>query len=390
MDEFEIIKTEPDRFQKFLNFISNKVEMNRLKVKCSFYKTNGNEVNIFSTKKPNPVKKRPTVIKDNLENRKEIKTISNDSGTKLNQIQITSRRDTNKTNTDIPTIKHKPLRNIRKLNKSNKMLKKYLKILYGELDKELYNDNENNNSRKIYARTHKTTREGRQNETNFIDSVNYGKTVINNCILKNKMIYDIKPLNKSKQKGQCVFPLKSKISGGIPNDKTEEIFDYKSKLKKFDNKIKSRNQGNIIKIKEIGQIPLNSLVYKNDKHHLKGIKVKTLFGRTTRYIVRGETIKFLKTCYPVQLIRPLLSQKSYLLKDNFSQRIFNNRNKNKNIRKKFNRTENNTFRSRFNNDIKEINKQLKDIKDNINQEFKCLEEQNNQKFNEFLKEDIYY
>ena len=205
----------------------------------------------------------------------------------------------------------------------------------------------------------------KKNKLKIIDSIYLGNSVINNCILRNKIIYDIKPLNQSNQKGKCFFPneeqsninenydtytsrnnfnsinhtnhsnnnlLRLNSNDNIINLKKEIIIkDRKQNEKiKLSNNRKNINKNKLKKLKEIGgEIPLNKLLAK-DITEFTLPNMKTFYGKGNGDMIRGEKIKFLKTCYPVKFIKPILTQKGYILKPNFiSQKVVNHKKKKK-------------------------------------------------------------
>ena len=97
-------------------------------------------------------------------------------------------------------------------------------------------------------------------------------------------------------------------------------------------------------------------------------------------MIRGEQIKFIKTCYPVKFIKPLLTQKGYIIKtkhlhtNSFDKKIIK--------RNPFNCFETNSYNKKKTKTlIKNVNEELKDIKDKILKEFSWFDEQKTKLFN---------
>lgn len=89
---------------------------------------------------------------------------------------------------------------------SNKKASKNLKT---ELDKELIIDDKTKTIVNDAKNLKKIRRENREKkdkeEEKIIDILYIGNKLINNCKIKNKIIYDIRPLNKTKEKASCHF-----------------------------------------------------------------------------------------------------------------------------------------------------------------------------------------
>ncbi len=109
--------------------------------------------------------------------------------------------------------------NYLEFKKLSKPKKDYNKIIKGILDKELVNNYINNINNEEYKNSmfkriknyssNKLVNKFDMNKYNNKNKVYYfvktDNKIINNCIIKKKMIYDIKPLNKLKEKGRCNF-----------------------------------------------------------------------------------------------------------------------------------------------------------------------------------------
>ena len=261
-------------------------------------------------------------------------------------------------------------------------------------------------------------------EETIIDTLYIGNSIINNCKIKNKIIYDIRPLNKTKERASCHFLSEENYTKPINNEKklpknntinsisTKNIkntnYITQKSLKYFRNAFSqvysmnetnsnfNNNNGIAINIKindnkekdkddfdrkknkfkkyELSEQEfiniLNSNKEENDKNNNKNNdfnKKKKLsksksknFHDTKRYnnkknlefidleiltkeisdekksknnlrsffakeenVVRGEKIKFLKTCSQVKFVKPLLSQHTYKFKaTNSTKKIF--------------------------------------------------------------------
>lgn len=260
-------------------------------------------------------------------------------------------------------------------------------------------------------------------ENKIIDRLYIGNHVINNCKIKNMTVYDIRPLNKTKQKASCHFSMTEnhfaprklhsknfKISNLMlktnPNSNTNsltrknlkyfrnsysQVMTNKSKTLKYNNnaqtvkkdKYKYKNKGkdkeinkennnnfirnqyssyvelsekDLIKKLNIDNDKLNSnknnnLLAKSIKklsnekafsktkyfgstkkrHHQKELEyidlsilaketsdnkrskknLRSFMTKDGGDVVRGEKIKFLKTCYQIKFVKPIFSQQSF-------------------------------------------------------------------------------
>ena len=330
----------------------------------------------------------------------------------------------------------RPRRRSNLFNKGSEEIKKRLKIIKSE----------------IKAKKEKE-------EAKIIDTLYIGNNIINNCKMKEKIIYDIRPLNKTKEKASCHFPSneypkttkiqlnnRPKINPNIIikknntncitqkhlkyfrnsysqfystntnfNDNTNKNdneyktikYDFSEKelinmlfidndnenndeIKKdynnYINKVKkkyfsetknssSMKQDNFIK-NNLDYIDLSVLAKEIPDTKRKTRKLRSFYGNKDENVVRGEKIKFLKTCNQVQFVKPLLSQKAYEFKtSNSTKKIFAPKRKkfpvnhfnldilrNKNI-KAINNTENHLY------DIKQnMKKHLKNVVDYLDKE----------------------
>ena len=424
--------TEQNDKQLFYNYLNNKINFNHLKVKKKFYiEALGIRNSFLSDKNKlyfqnNPIldKKEtesknkiniPTIPKIKVESYKNIRKFNpikidiDDSpkvNLKLNNIKMQSFISSKKVN-QFRTINSEKKQKNKKIIKPTKTQQKYFKILHGLLDKDLYKDkddkdnkdnlNEKNNKHITQRKINNFNKKSKSLENNnfiILDSINYGKSTINNCILRNKIIYDIKPLNKSEQKGKCFFPsyredinnkyaftdrniINFNPSNLIPTFSNQSIINKENENEK--NNINKSINKNIIKeyknkkIKKKIEIPLYSLLGKDMKYPLKeSTKMKTFYGRGSGDLIRGETIKFIKTTYPVKFIKPLLTHKGYILKLN---KIKINSSNNKIKKKNLYDINSNVFKRRNQNKIKHAKAELEIIKGNIFKEFNWFDEQ---------------
>ena len=415
--------------EKYFNYLFNKIEFDHLKIKKDFYRLitkrdKSNKDEKESSDIINPIINRILLkCKLNKTNKKtysefkiiknKTKSISNKDIIKFSLRHSTKKLDLKNENSNSPLPKFK--RNIKK--RKTQVYQKYLEIVSGVLDKELFLENEKNKEmEKIKELEEKNNsnknienkKKNKKNKLKIIDSLYLGKSVINNCILRNKIIYDIKPLNQSNQKGKCFFPNEEQSNINENYDtytsrnnfnsinhtnhrnnnllrfnSNDNIINLKKKIiiedRKQNEKIKLSNNKKIIdknklkKLKEIGgEIPLNKLLAK-DIIEFTLPNMKTFYGKGNGDMIRGEKIKFLKTCYPVKFIKPILTQKGYILKPNFiSKKLVNHKKKKKfsvnhynlDIMKKENRDE-----------IKRTKEEMKVIKRNMIHAFDWIEEQ---------------
>lgn len=386
----------------------------------------------------NQTKHSPTKIINNIYNEpiqnknKNKKNIVNDSDKDNSDILLNSHSE-KLINLNFKGInENKPKSKISKESSNSKMSSKILllKNLKFELDKELIiNDKESNknqinkninlkinnindiniidnkeNNTKMTKIKSEIKKKKEENENSIIDTLYIGNNIINNCIIKNKLIYDIRPLNKTKEKASCHFPSEND-SKAIINEKQSTInsncieniinntnlkylrnsysqefsgFDYHNKFltfnstqdqndfhKKKELKYELSEQGLINLFKENREEDKNNINCKNKnkinnkfknelskEKYFNNIKKDYIHRNKLEYIdlailakeisnnnkhksnlhsyfskegnvIRGEKIKFLKTCSQVKLIKPLLSQHLYEFKTiNGAKKIF--------------------------------------------------------------------
>lgn len=303
---------------------------------------------------------------------------------------------------------------------SKKSNKKIIENLKNELDKELI-INEKNNDEGIIKSRNKKIKKNRteikieralreKEEEKIIDILYIGNNIINNCKIKNKIIYDIRPLNKTKERGTIHFlsendskptsEIQSNTnSNTITNTNNNTIKSNQKSLKYFRNsysqfystysdfnkniplkieedkeKVKitknyelsekelidllkidkeeenknnikieinpeiKNNKKKLEKIKSFNSINntkyninerkkdknKNNLDYidlgvlekelsNNDKKK-NNLRLRSFFDKEEN-VIRGEKIKFLKTCHQVKLVKPLLSQHTFKFKN---------------------------------------------------------------------------
>jgi len=408
---------------KYFDYLFNKIEFDHLKVKKDFYRLNNkkdksNRDEKENNKIINPIINRILLkCKLNKGNKKtysdyktirnKIKSISNKEVIKFSLQNSSKKLDIKNENSNSPLPIFK--RNIKK--RQTQVYQKYLDILSGVLDKELYLENKKSKeiekikeiNEKNNLNKNKEKNKNEKNKLKIIDSIYFGNSVINNCILRNKIIYDIKPLNQSNQKGKCFFPSEEKFNinenfetytsrnnfnsinnttnyrnnnllrfnsnDNIKNLK-KQIGDRKQNEKK---KLIHNNTNKLKKYKKIGgEIPLNKLLSK-DIINFTLPNMKAFYGKEYGGMIRGEQIKFLKTCYPVKFIKPILTQKGYIVKPNtISKKVVNQKKK-----KKFSVNHYNLdiMKKENINEIKKTKEEIKVIQRNIMHAFDWIEEQ---------------
>ena len=412
MSNYITLKTELNDKEQYFNYLFNKMKIEKIKVRNNFYKETLIKANNFLSKKNCLFLKNHTILTNNSEESKKHKNIpvvrhnSQKLNIKLEEKKIHSFNSTKKLKVGNSLAVEKNARR-QKFRRPTKIHQKYLQILRGVLDKELYNEKydkdkkriqDNKKNKTITQRNINNLKESNteKNKTNMVDII-YGKSLINNCILRDKMIYDIKPLNKSEQKGRCYYPIEDNndyaltdrniinISNDIPISE-KQIFN-KQIEKNINKSINNNNcikDYNIKRIKEIGEIPLNTILGKDIPQHMIGTNLKTFYGRGSGDMIRGEKIKFIKTCYPVKFIKPILTQKCYVLKSG-NLKIDSSNHKNK--RNYFNTTDVNSFKRKAQNKIiKNVKKELKSIREKIFKEFNWFDEQKSKLFDTQTKE----
>jgi hypothetical protein len=156
----------------------------------------------------------------------------NNEDNEMNEIQISnydinslsnSKRDyltinTNDTN-EINSYRMK-INNLKDAIGPKKSSKKILKNIKKILDKEIINSNNITKNRRRSNAFNKGSEEIKKRlriikneikakkekeEAKIIDTLYIGNNIINNCKMKEKIIYDIRPLNKTKEKASCHF-----------------------------------------------------------------------------------------------------------------------------------------------------------------------------------------
>ena len=430
MLDFSLNSKNNENDEKYFSYLFNKIEFDHLKVKKDFYKLitkrdKSNKDEKESNDIINPIINRILLkLKLNKANKKtysefkilnnKIKSVSNKNIIKFILQNSSKKIDLKNENSNSPLPKFK--RNAKK--RKTQVYQKYLHILSGTLDKELYLEKEKNkemeNIKKLEEKKNlnkniENKKKNKIDKLKIIDSIYLGKSVINNCVLRNKIIYDIKPLNQSNQKGKCCFQNeeKSNINENYDSYTSRNIFnsinhsnngnnnlfrlnssndniknlkkqiiieDSKQNEKiKLSKNNKNANKNKLKKLKEIvGEIPLNKLLSK-DISEFTLPNMKTFYGKEYGSMIRGEKIKFLKTCYPVKFIKPILTQKGYIVKpDTISKKVINHKKK-----KKFSANHYNLdiMKKENINEIKRTKEEMKVIKRNIIHAFDWIEEQ---------------
>lgn len=396
------LNNEQKYYDNYFKYFFNKLDFDNLKVLSNFYRINLKEIHTFNSN--NHKFKRNLNINTKKEDNSSTNEInihsiyknnSYKTNLKLNQIQkssiIKEKKIINESLKKNTQIKNN-------LKNPSKTQMKYLKILRGVLDNELYKEK---NEKNIYEKF-KTINQQRNNyninkenkKINIIDSILIGKSVFNNCILRNKLIYDIKPLNKSEQKGKCYFSLEDKPNKALTDRNSINSIDgitlneYSSINNDKRNNTINNNSLNINikkpntkKTKKMSEIPLNILLSKEFNENLKGPNLKTFYGSGADDLMRGEKIKFIKTCYPVKFIKPLLTQKGYILKSSYISNLSKDKiNQYKTKKKILRNIVLNDFKRKRSNQIKNVKDELKNIKKNIFNAFKWCNEQKDKLF----------
>lgn len=369
--------------------------------------------------------------------------------------------------------------------------KNILKNLKNILDKELIINDRTGNKKKTNLNINKESEEIKKHlkkirseikakkdkeEEKIIDTLYIGNNIINNCKIKDKIIYDIRPLNKTKERASCYFPSKDNSKPIIFQLKHKQSMKKKinknnntncitqKNLKYFrnsysqiysnptnyhsnnDNDIKidinddinnntnynKENKKKALKYELSDQELINRLNINNENHmnieinngfdkcfnkkknfsetksfnnvkkdHFKknyldyidlSILVKEIpdikrnknnfhsFYAKDENVVRGEKIKFLKTCYQVKFVKPILSQKAYEFKTtNTTKKIFSPKRKkfpinhfNLDILRKLNIKEINNTKSYLNNLKKNMNNYLINLVNHLDKDIKYI------------------
>ena len=256
-----------------------------------------------------------------------------------------------------------------KFAKLTKLNNEYKKIVKGKLDEELVvntqigkSSNENNKINRALTEENKKIpliqlkNDIDKNNSSLKDqifkSVKADNKIFNNCLIKKKIIYDIKPLNKLKEKGKCNFPkeetdIKNKTGSTslTKNSFFERNIFFEEINKHYNLASKNNTNENLYKDNSFNNI----IIKKHDKNknyknkHSKSFELREKEkNKTTRFfhlknlykdlptfekkknifiyykngvgVSRGEKLKFLKTSYPMNLIKPLDTQQFFKLK----------------------------------------------------------------------------
>ena len=308
--KYELLKAHASR--KYYNSLSKEKKPKILKeIKKNFEAFKQNNEN---TKPKNYIKKRNSINPKNL-NLHEFKLFE----PKLNNQPINHKNITQYI--DYHRLKSKSNRNLTfiSLSKANK---KYNKILDGFLNRDFIDTDEE-------MKTNSKKNLNKENENKKIDLLNVGKQKIHNCILKNKIIYDVKPLNKFNQKGYCSFNENMADESDLSSNKSNIHFcndrslniNYDNPFSNFllysRNKI-NKKKNNIYKINKnftnskLKIISLHLLMEDYDGK-VPVTHMKTFFGDDGRDLIRGEKIKYTRKAIPVKVIKALSSQQVFKL-----------------------------------------------------------------------------
>lgn len=421
------------------NFINDYIEYHFQKETKKFSKLKYNLTNTTS-KKLSKIKSYNTIESTNKQifpciniNQNQMNSNSKKSNNYYSSIKI-SKRILSKNNLDenvnaLSNIKKDEVNidndnAIKRQSISKKSNKKIIENLKNELDKELI-INEKNNDEGIIKSRNKKIKKNRteikieralreKEEEKIIDILYIGNNIINNCKIKNKIIYDIRPLNKTKERGTIHFlsendskptsEIQSNTntntnSNTITNTNNNTIKSNQKSLKYFrksysqfystysdfnkniplkidedkekvkitknyklsekdlidllkidkeeenknDIKIEinpeiKNNKKKLEKIKSFNSInntKYNSNERKKDKNKnnldyidlgvlakelsdndkkKNNLRLRSFFDKEEN-VIRGEKIKFLKTCHQVKLVKPLLSQHTFKFKN---------------------------------------------------------------------------
>ena len=235
------------------------------------------------------------------------------------------------------------------LSQFSKISHDYNKIIKGKLDEELVINSRNaeeakkSNFNKLVYNKNDNNKNIDKGFNKIFKSVKADNKIFNNCLITKKIIYDIKPLNKLNEKGKCSFPknlidkkcktestlllndsfiknwcyekinINSNLTSCSKNKDIYQIYRGKS-YNNLENKNIDRNNGySKVKLKKKNKrIFLKTLckyLPNNNKNKTIFIYYKDGVG-----VTRGEKLKFLKTTYPINLIKPLNTQQFYKLK----------------------------------------------------------------------------
>ena len=220
------------------------------------------------------------------------------------------------------------------LCKLYKMDRRYNKIINGELDKELVVRDKIRKFHHLPKKDKKLNTETDFNSKKVYRLIKTDNHTFSNCVINDKTIYDIKPLNKLNEKGRCVFPTFTEVQNRITDTEPNLIIkDFPTKndskrllknISSFCEKSDSSEKNYDIKTSKRLASDENELTKFNRKFNLKSLynqlpksqkanNLRIFYLNDGTGVSRGAKIKFLKTTYPVEMIKPLSTQKSYKL-----------------------------------------------------------------------------
>ena len=376
------LKTESSEEYQKIKAINN-VDNNIL---YHIHKNKKKYKNLLSEEKEKTPIKNKTNSKNRVKNKiKFIKLNQNDNNNKeelsksfkksFNDYSIKSNKS-NKSN-EKPISKKQSIIDIEKKAKLSKLSKDYNKILKGKLDKELVinsqykNNNEkedNNLNANININKGYSSEESKIiplinlnnktdiNNTNKINQIyRYIKAdnkIFNNCFIRKKIIYDIKPLNRLKEKGRCNFP-KNLIDEKYKTESTSVTKDsffnknifFRDKFVENGNSTSYNTNFNLYKEEPYSNINKDENINKRHSNRFFSERIKKdnntnlrnnfqlsdlykdlpafekkknknifIFYKNGVGVSRGEKIKFLKTCYPINLVKPMDTQNYFKIK----------------------------------------------------------------------------
>ena len=219
------------------------------------------------------------------------------------------------------------------LSKLYKMDKRYNKIINGELDKEIIVIDKNKKLNRLPKNDKNITTDINCDSKKVYRLIKVDNQIFNNCTIKNKTIYDIKPLNKLNEKGRCIF--QTFFEKKNPKSETEPNILLNDFNIKNDNKIlvknfttyythktesteahtefkksKSSTYNKKKEIKKLNRVINLKSLYKQLPKSQQVNNLRIFYLKDGSGASRGAKIKFLKTTYPVEMIKPLSTQKS--------------------------------------------------------------------------------
>ena len=342
---------------------------------------------LFSEEKEKIIVKNKANSKNKVKNKKKFNQLNQNNNNNKEELSKSFKKSFNeysiksiKSNNSNkkPISKRQSIIDEEKKARLSKLSKDYHKILKGKLDKELViniqnqknnNDKEDSNLNSNININKDYSAEESKNMTlinlnNKTDSNNINKInqiyryvkadnkIFNNCFIRKKIIYDIKPLNKLKEKGRCKFP-KNLIDEKYKTESTsitkdsffnknlffQEKFVENGNLTSYNtnfNLYKEEPYSNINKDENINKRHSNRFfserIKKDNNANLKNNfhlsdlykdlpsldkkKNKNIFiyYKNGVGVSRGEKIKFLKTCYPINLVKPMDTQNYFKIK----------------------------------------------------------------------------